>query len=242
MKFFNILDTVDSTNNYAMAKLHAGLAKHGMAWFTGHQYAGKGQRGKQWKSNPRENILMSIVLEPHRIFFNQPFLFNAFISNACYAFLSNYIKEELKIKWPNDLYYRDRKTGGLLIENIYHGSTWKWAVAGIGININQVDFPDDIKNAVSLKQITGENYDVIKLGKELYETIMNTFSIIESTSLPAILETYNNSLYMVNQKVKFRNQNIVFEAIVNGVNNYGQLKATDGMERVFEFGEVEWVI
>ena len=64
--FFNILNTVDSTNNYAMAKVHAGMAAHGMAWFAKEQTTGKGQRGKSWISEKGKNIALSLVLEPER--------------------------------------------------------------------------------------------------------------------------------------------------------------------------------
>src|SRR6478672_3382072 len=106
-EFFRILDSVGSTNNYAMAEIHAGMASHGMAWFAKEQIAGKGQRGKKWTSQPGENITMSIVIEPGAFFSSQSFLFNMAISNACYDFLNSYCKNEIKIKWPNDIYFRD---------------------------------------------------------------------------------------------------------------------------------------
>src|SRR6185295_3982950 len=107
IEFFRILDSVDSTNNYAMAALHAGMAKHGMAWYAKDQNAGKGQRGKQWISEPGENIIMSVVFEPPALFSSRSFLFNAVIANTCHAFLNRYIKNEVKIKWPNDIFLRD---------------------------------------------------------------------------------------------------------------------------------------
>jgi BirA family transcriptional regulator, biotin operon repressor / biotin---[acetyl-CoA-carboxylase] ligase len=242
IEFFRILDRVDSTNNYAMAAVHAGLAKHGMAWFARDQHSGKGQRGKEWISRPGENIIMSMVFEPPALFLSRSFLFNAVVSNCCHTFLSRHIKNEIKIKWPNDIYLRDRKAGGILIENIYLGQTWKWAVVGIGINVNQVNFPGDIKNAVSMKQVTAENYDTIALAKELHEMILAAISNIDHSSLPGIIKTYNGHLYLANEKVRLRKQNVVFETTIKGVNEQGQLLTTDNIPRQFDFGEIEWIL
>ncbi|MEO6671373.1 MAG: biotin--[acetyl-CoA-carboxylase] ligase [Ferruginibacter sp.] len=242
MEFFRILNSVDSTNNYAMAALHAGMAKPGMAWFAMEQSSGKGQRGKAWISQPGENILMSVIFQPQALFLSSAFLFNAVVSNTCYSFLTGFMKDEIKIKWPNDIYLRDRKAGGILIENIYQGATWKWAVVGIGINVNQVAFADSIKNGGSLKQVTGENYDVIKLAKELHQMIVDAFSNIGHSTFSEIIRTYNNNLYLINKKVRLRKQNMVFETTIKGVNEHGQLLTADRMPRVFEFGEVEWVL
>ncbi|MEO7522946.1 MAG: biotin--[acetyl-CoA-carboxylase] ligase [Ferruginibacter sp.] len=242
IEFFRILDRVDSTNNYAMAELHAGTAKHGMAWFAKDQVSGKGQRGKQWMSPPGENIIMSVVLEPPSFFSARSFLFNAVISNICYAFLNHFIKNDLKIKWPNDIYINDRKAGGILIENIYQGITWKWTVVGIGINLNQMEFPAALKNPISLKQVTDENYDAIELAKELHDMIIDTISNIAHSSLPEIIKTYNTNLYQANKKVKLRKQNVVFETTIKGVNEQGQLLTADKIPRQFEFGEVEWLL
>ena len=87
---------------------------------------------------------------------------------GCLDFFSKYIKENVKIKWPNDIFINDRKAGGILIENVIKGNLWQWAVIGIGLNINQENFEKENLKAISLKQITGKNYDVIELAKELH--------------------------------------------------------------------------
>src|SRR5688572_2022740 len=164
---FTILSSVDSTNNYAMARVQAGLAQHGAAWFAHEQTAGKGQRNKHWLTNPSENILLSVVLQPFTLTASEQFLLSASVALACCDFYKNYAGEETSIKWPNDLYWRDRKAGGILIENNFRGSEWVFAIAGIGININQTSFDPALPNPVSLKQITGKNFNVIQLAREL---------------------------------------------------------------------------
>ena len=238
--FFNILDTVDSTNNYAMAKVHAGMAIHGMAWFAKEQKAGKGQRGRHWNSEKGKNIAMSLVLEPGLLQITDQFQLSAAVAITCFDFFSAYAGEETTIKWPNDLFWRDRKAGGILIENVLQGKTWKWAVVGIGININQDKFDKAILNPVSLKQITGKSFDNIALSKELNAMLMKNLGELKSAD--KILDQYNEHLYKINKTVTLKKDAVKFETVIKEVSAAGRLITVDAIERQFDFGEVEWVL
>ena len=240
--YFNIIEQVDSTNNYAMAKVHAGLASHGMAWFCPDQTAGKGQREKRWESEPGQNIALSVVLEPGKLAAKGQFFLSAITSLACVELFSRFAGEETKIKWPNDLYWRDRKAGGILIENIIQGSVWKFAVLGIGININQVKFNRALKNPVSLKQITGQDFDLIHLGSELYERVMKKIKEAEESTTDHIIAEYNFHLYQINKRVRLKKGSSIFETTIRGVSAGGRLITEAAKEREFGFGEVEWLL
>ena len=240
-RLFNILDSVDSTNNYAMAKVHEGLATHGMAWFAHDQTAGRGQRGKEWTSNPGKNIILSIVLRPELIFRALPFQFSAFMAICCYEFLQKSTGQNFFIKWPNDIYWRDRKAVGILIENSFQGSEWKWAVVGIGINVNQMKFNKDVPKAVSLHEITGEEYEPVLLAKQLHEFILNKYNLLTEVSIKNIMPLYNEVLFKKNELVKLRKDSAVFSTNIKKVNDAGQLITEDTMERNFDFGTVEWI-
>jgi BirA family biotin operon repressor/biotin-[acetyl-CoA-carboxylase] ligase len=238
--FFNILDTVDSTNNYAMAKVHAGMATHGMAWFAKEQTSGKGQRGRHWNSEKGKNIAISLVLEPGLLQIADQFQLSAAVAITCFEFFSTYAGEETTIKWPNDLFWRDRKAGGILIENVLQGKTWKWAVVGIGININQEEFDKEIQNPVSLKQITGKNFDNITMAKELYAMLMKNLGELKSAY--KILDQYNEHLYKINKPVTLKKDGVKFDTVIKEVSAAGRLITVDAIEREFDFGEVEWVL
>ena len=241
-RFFKILDTVDSTNNYAMARVQAGMASHGMTWFAHEQTAGKGQRGKGWETQPGKNIAMSIVLQPEFLDARQQFYLSATIALVCFEFFSRYAGDETKIKWPNDLFWRDRKAGGVLIENVFHGKKWKWAIVGIGININQVNFGKAVKNPVSLKQITGKEFDTVALAKELYALLIKKIPELTAKSFDKILEDYNTHLYKLNKNVLLKKEGSIFETVIKAVSAEGQLLTVDAADREFDFGEVEWVL
>ena len=225
-----------------MDRVQAGMASHGMAWFTHEQTAGKGQRGKGWQTEPGKNIAMSLVLQPESLNARQQFYLSAAIALACFEIFSGYAGDETKIKWPNDLFWRDRKAGGVLIENVFHGKKWKWAIAGVGININQVNFEGGIKNPVSLKQITGKEFDTVILAKELYALLMKRISELNTKSFEKILDDYNKHLYKLNKNVSLKKEGVIFETVIKAVSPEGKLLTVDATNRQFDFGEVEWVL
>lgn len=245
--FFKILDSVDSTNNYAMATIREGMAKHGMGVLAKVQTAGKGQRGKSWQMQPGQNIAMSLILKINMLPARQQFYLSICMALAVSEFLKKYAGQEICIKWPNDLYWRDRKAAGILIENIVSSSEaalgkWQWAVVGIGININQTVFDKALPNPVSLKQITGTNYDVTALADELYTIMMQWFNKLLEKNYGELHGLYLELLYKRNQKVRLKKQNAVFETVIKDVNSRGQLITEDAVERVFNVGEIEWIL
>ena len=238
---FLVLDKVDSSNNYAMGQYHAGLAKHGQAYFALHQFAGKGQRGKTWNAEPGQNITMSIILEPDFSTRQYPFLLSAAVSLSCIDFLKNLGVEELTIKWPNDVYWRDRKAGGILIENVFRSGDWNAAVVGIGLNINQTKFsPQDIQ-PVSLKQITGNEHDPIQLARDLCNRLDARYTQLLEENIDNIMQEYNSLLYKRGKEVKLKKGNIVFVTTIEEISRSGELHTRDTIERNFAFGEVEWL-
>lgn len=238
---FTELSTVDSTNIYAMEQIQANLAVHGAAFFARAQTAGKGQRGKQWEAVPGENILLSVVLNTQFLVISQQFHLSAAVALACYDFLEQYIPDELSVKWPNDLYWRDRKTAGILIETIVSGDKWPWAVVGIGMNVNQTKFSNLGKKAVSVKQITGKSYDPIELAKELCASLDVRFQQLKANGFTQILQLYRECLYKKNCIVRLKKNNIVGEYTIKSVAENGDLIVVAGIEQQFAHGTVEWV-
>ncbi len=245
------LDSIDSTNNYALQQIHAGLTQHGTAYFAKEQFAGKGQRGKSWTANKDSNIILSVVINPHPLSVLQQFELCACVAVSVFEFFKKYAGDDTRIKWPNDLYWQDRKAGGILIENVIGGkksevgsqkSEWRWAVAGIGINVNQTVFPGDLKNPVSLKQITGQYYNPLELAKELHQILVTNFALLISAGFEKLYSNYISYLYKKDQLVKFRKGNRTFEATLRSVNREGKLVLKHAIEEEFSFGEIDWVI
>jgi BirA family transcriptional regulator, biotin operon repressor / biotin---[acetyl-CoA-carboxylase] ligase len=235
------IPTVDSTNIYAMQQVHARMTKHGTAYFAHEQTQGKGQWGKTWDSQKAENIILSVVYEPFSLNPASAFLLSSAVALACYRFCKVYTGEEMRIKWPNDLYWRDRKAGGILIENLIRGNLWEFAIAGMGININQVNFPPELPNPVSFRQITGKEFSVIPLARELCKHLQETWTTLLQDPEQIIVD-YNEALYKRGERVKFKQDNRIFEARIDAVNKDGQLELYSAYPETFSFGEVSWIL
>ena len=176
------LTTIPSTNIYAMDQVHQGLAISGSCYTADFQTAGKGQHGRVWESEKGQNLLSSYVLELKQLKTGKIWTpadqigFSAAIALGARAFFASLAGAETKIKKPNDIYYRDRKAGGILIENLVRGKDWTWTIIGIGMNINQGSFSSAAvnqiaANPISLQEITNQIWDLKKMQKHLSEAL-----------------------------------------------------------------------
>ncbi len=237
-ELFSILDSVESTNNYAIEKIKQGFGINGKAWFANEQWGGKGQRGKSWKSEAGKNIILSIILRPNILFAENPFYFSALVASTCKKFIAPLISSKVKIKWPNDLYINDRKAGGILIENIYVGSNWEWAVIGIGINVNQVEF-DAENNKTSILKESKIVYDPVTLAMRLHKEILFSFENLTEDTFKIGLKELNEDLYKKGEEVCFINSEKQIVSKIINVNRFGQLfTLKDETEILFNVGEV----
>lgn len=247
------LQSVDSTNNYAFGRIHAGLAQDGDLIFTHEQWAGKGQQGKAWTTEKGCNILMSLIIKPAPLPISAQPGFNFAVSCGLHEFFARYAGTDTRIKWPNDLYWQDRKAGGVLVESIVGSPksggreqassqlVWDWAVVGIGININQTVFDPALPNPVSLKQITGRHFDPKELAFELADAVKRSVARLKAGQAEAIHEQYLSCLYKRNEKVRLKKGPRVFEALIRSVSADGRLVATTAIDEYFENGSVEWL-
>ena len=219
-----------------------GVANSGNAVFAMEQTAGKGRRGKSWESLKGQNIVLSVISEMQWLPVLSQFQLSVAVAIACHDFLSGYVGNDIKIKWPNDIFINDRKAGGILIENVIKGHLWQWAVIGIGLNINQQGFETSNLRAISLNQVTGKTYNALLLAKELHENVLANISDLKSGGFNKMLDAYNKNLFARNKKVKLKKGNIIFETTVQRISSSGELITKDVIERTFGFDEVEWIL
>lgn len=246
------LKSVDSTNNYARQQINAarlpgrqGEVVSGTAFFAHEQVAGKGQQGKQWASQKGMNIALSILIKPEGLPLEKQFSLSACVAVVLRNFFAQYAGDETRIKWPNDLYWQDRKAGGVLIESVIRSSEpnpWSWAIIGIGININQVRFSAELHNPVSLKQITGKTFEPVELAKQLHQKVVGGIQQLAENGKEDFIAAYNKNLYKKGEQVKLRKENRIMEVLIKGVNNKGKLVIQQGIEEEIDFGTVKWII
>jgi len=192
--------------------------------FAGYQTAGRGQTGNSWESEGGKNLLCSILLPPNKNLY--------FLNIAVSVALIRLLDEQLTIKWPNDIYWKDKKLAGILLENAIIGSEVKYAIAGIGLNVNQTTFVSNAPNPVSLKQITGKEYDMNQLMKDLFEAVNTVLNEPENV----IWSEYKSHLYRREGFWPFEDQNGFFEAHIEDVLPTGEIVLSDKNGQVHQYG------
>ena len=211
------------------------------------QTAGKGQRGNSWESEDCKNITFSFVLYPTFIEARQQFILSQIISLSIKEELDEWA-EGISIKWPNDIYWNEKKICGILIENDLLGHHIGRSITGIGVNINQEVFRSDAPNPVSLKQITGEDHDrylilanIMKRIKEYY-TLLRTDCSGKTADL--INTRYAHSLFRRNGFHRYADANGEFLACLLRVEPDGRfiLEDQEGKERGYLFKEVQYIL
>jgi BirA family biotin operon repressor/biotin-[acetyl-CoA-carboxylase] ligase len=215
------LDTVDSTNNYAMQLINDDKAYHGLTVQADRQTQGKGQRGRVWQSVSGESLLMSVILVPKHALSHQ-FVFSAGVAVTIANVLQKYTEsKKIQIKWPNDIIVSDKKAGGVLIENVLQGSRWVYSVVGIGINICQDKFSDELFHATSLKMATGKKLDIIDLCVEISKSVTEYAAAI--LPIDQIMSDYNKMLFKRNCSQKISDNTKTWTVLPKEVRQDGVL-------------------
>lgn len=211
--------------------------------YAGYQTAGRGQTGNGWESEADKNLLCSILLPPRKNLFE----LNMVVAVAVQRLLG----EAFTIKWPNDIYYGDKKVAGILVENAIIGNEIKYSIAGIGLNVNQVEWQSDAPNPVSLKQITGRTYDIDALMQKLYEQVQKALQedvwdyykahLYRREGFWPFVEREVTTAPTMNADQEAKEQ---FRACIEDVLPTGEivLRDQEGKQRKYHFKQIRYVI
>lgn len=205
------------------------------------QTAGRGQRGHSWESAPGENLIFSFICHPNFLEASRQFLLSEALSLAVAEALDRVVPG-ITVKWPNDIYYEDKKICGMLLEHDLSGSHIDTTITGVGVNINQSEFTSDAPNPISLRQILGQSVE----REEILENILSAFEryynhIAEGNS-GYVENHYSERLYRRLGKHGYRDEKGDFEAEIVEVLPDGHLvlRDADGNRRVYAFKEVSF--
>lgn len=232
----------DSTNNYLKDLITEQSIAEGTVVWTDYQSAGKGQRGNSWESENGENLLFSIVLYPETVKAEEQFILSQVVSLAVANSLSRYTKD-ITIKWPNDIYWKEKKICGILLENTIIEDRIRQSVAGIGININQDEFKSNAPNPVSLKQITNRRFDLENILKEVISDIHKYYQQIKNGSIEPIVEEYKEYLFRKDGYHLYDDGKSEFLARIKNIEPSGLLvlETKDNTIKRFAFKEVKYI-
>ncbi|WP_149242734.1 biotin--[acetyl-CoA-carboxylase] ligase [Dyadobacter sp. 32] len=236
------LPSCHSTNDIAAEIVREGASQDGTVVITNNQTKGRGQRGTAWLVEPNQNLTFSIVLRPDFIPIQDQFLLSKAIAVGISSYL-RYYSTDVKIKWPNDIYLKDRKICGVSIENSIQGSRISGSVVGIGLNINQNDFGDI--RAVSLSVDRNRIFSLPEeFEKLVYHIDAQYFKLRSVAGREFINSEYLNLLYGYRMVRSFRVNGEVLRGEITGVTSLGKLCIRFGKDTVpveFANKEVEWV-
>ena len=233
------IDETDSTNRWL--REHGGMED--MVVVADYQTAGRGCGTNTWESERGQNLLFSILLHPKSIPASRQFHISMAISLAICEALGQQIGD-LSIKWPNDIYWRNAKIAGILIENTLKGTVIKDCIIGIGLNVNQRVFHSNAPNPVSLWQILGREVDRQRLLHELLDSLQQHLSRLYQGERTAFREAYHQALYRREGEHPYSDAAGAFSARIDHVADDGRLILIDsqGRERSYAFGEVKMIV
>lgn len=236
------IDSCSSTNSYMKTWADTEFLEEGIVVITYEQASGRGQAGTSWESEPGKNLTFSILLYPDFLPLNQFFLLSEIISLGIKNTLDKYAGN-ISIKWPNDIYFRDKKICGILIENELTERAFSRSIVGIGLNVNQSEFRSNAPNPISLKQITGNEFDLDILLEEVLNHCFSWYEKLRLNQTKEIKEAYFKALYRNKGFYSFKDSLGIFRANIEKVGSDGllHLLTEDSEQRSYAFKEVEFV-
>ncbi len=233
-----------STNTLAMELLSKTSPPEGTCIKTDFQTAGKGQIGRSWHSETAKNILTSFIFYPKQLRVIDQFYLNMAVSLALTGTLANF-DIQVKIKWPNDIYYLDKKLTGILIQNSVMGADIKASVVGIGLNINQQTFPPELPNPVSMAQITGKIYDRDDVLHLLCDHLEYYYTMLNAKKYTFLSKLYHNHLYRLNEISQYQEPGqLPYYGYIRGTDSQGRLLIENemGETKDYAFKEVRYLV
>lgn len=237
------LKEVDSTNNFLKNLVSKSEPlPEGTVIMADNQFAGRGQQESVWQTESGKNISTSIYLRPNFLPLNKQFYLNIAVSLAVSEALSHFLPQAVEVKWPNDIYVKGKKLGGILIENTLTGSFIKSSVIGIGLNINQKEFRTDLSDrAISVIQILQKETLLDAIMEKIVVFMEKYYLILKSGNYAILQNNYLKHLYKFGTLAHYQQNGQVFEGKITGVEESGRLvmETLSGLKS-FNFKEIEF--
>jgi BirA family biotin operon repressor/biotin-[acetyl-CoA-carboxylase] ligase len=231
-------DSLASTNTWLSELLKQKDLEDGTVVITDYQDAGRGLGDHSWLSERGENLLMSMLLFPAFLSAMRQFHLSRVVALSICDVLDS-LGIEAQVKWPNDILTSKGKIAGILIEHSITEGNIAHTIAGIGLNLNQIEFPAFPVPATSLRLESGKGADVAKVGELVHTRIWSRYRDLKAGRTEALEREYQNRLYKAGVPAVFHSAEGAFEGIIQGVNAYGELLVRQGKEiRTFGHGAV----
>ena len=236
-------DQLDSTNAF-LQRMQAEQDICGWVVWTDEQTAGKGLGSNGWESEQGKNLTFSMALDMGFLPAERQFLLSEAVALGIIEALDNLLpSEKLNIKWPNDIFYENRKLAGVLINSTIKANIMDVSIIGIGLNVNQMQFQDWPTHPISLKMITGKDYDLRNLLEHCVESINKKVDSLKSEP-KAIEEAYLLRLYRYRTWAEYEVGGKVLRLFMTGIDSFGRLMLVDEPNNsyCFDIKEIKFLI
>jgi len=236
------LERVDSTNNYARQLVRDKMPVEGTVVTASTQTEGRGQRTNSWFSEPDLNLTASYILRPAFLAAKDQFMLSASVALAVFDAIKRISgSENVKIKWPNDILVSDRKIAGILIENSLRGMTLDHSIVGIGINVNQTEFPKGLI-ATSLACETGKTHELEHVLSDLNSGLEKYYLQLRQGDHRSILSQFNTNLFGFDEERTLTVNGTEASFRILGARPSGELQLEDanGRNSLHQHHEIVW--
>ena len=237
------LEQADSTNAY-LQRQQSECDIRNWVVSAGEQTAGKGMGSNSWESEVGKNLTFSLALDMSFLPAERQFLLSEAVPLGIVEVLDAILPAgKLSIKWPNDIYYENRKLAGILINSTIKSGKMDISIIGVGLNVNQMQFQDWPTHPVSLKQITGKEYDLQPLLEQIVGSIYNKVEQLKVSPV-TIEQEYLNKLFRYRIWADYEVDGKIMRLFMRGIDPFGRLLLVDKAEKeyCFEVKEVKFVL
>jgi BirA family transcriptional regulator, biotin operon repressor / biotin---[acetyl-CoA-carboxylase] ligase len=215
-------ETLDSTNNCVKALANAGL-EEGLIVYSEYQSAGRGRLGRTWESEKGRNVLFSLLLRPAETvaLIN---LLTFYVAVSISDAVTSVTGERVECKWPNDLTLDGKKFCGILLEASSQQTSTEFVIAGIGINVNQTGFGEDLEGKVtSVRRHSGKEIDRLALLQECIRSLEKHYLKLQSDGFDNILGAWKSRCSMFNKTIRADHHGTVISGVVQRLDPDGAL-------------------
>lgn len=227
---------IGSTNAYAIDLAAKSNPLEGTIVIADYQSQGRGQLGSHWASTTGLNLTFSLILKPRFLSVNDQFMLSKAVALGIVDGISGLLKNSIYVKWPNDIFVDGEKIAGVLIQNSINSRSIQYSTVGIGLNVNETDFSENLTNATSLKKLTGLSFDRSEILEKICKGIESRYLQLKSGQVDQINELYLQHLYLFMEDAVYQNQQgDFFEGKITGIDQSGKL-IVDTQQGIQHFG------
>lgn len=234
-------EVAESTHTMLQEMANRGDMVCGKVLSADFQTKGRGQGSNIWHSKAGHNIMMSFCWCPVALSASRQFGISVAVSVAIAKILRHHQIPDIKIKWPNDIWSGERKLAGMLVSNTVSGSTITQSIVSVGLNVNESDFPVELPNPVSMRMLTGIEYDRTLLMRQVLDLIGEYLGLIEKGKTDVLNNEFQSLLLGLGQKRVFSISGMKAVCEVRGVDEFGRLllKHADDMIGAYDLAEIK---